>query len=210
MARTRFLAHGAARIGRRARRSLALRWLLVAIAAGVAAVQADRLGASALEARRAWGRAEPVVVAARTIEAGELVGSDDVRVERWPLAMVPGGALHDPPADRRATATIAAGEAVLGARLAPQGLSAVAALVPAGWRALAIPVAAGFGAPVPPLSPGDRVDLLAPDVVVEAAVVVAVADDTVTVAVRVRDAPAVADAVVAGAVTIALRGADGA
>lgn len=192
---------------RRARRSLALRWLLVAAAAAFAAVQVDRLGAAAEASRRAWGDAVPVAVAARPLAAGTVVDADDVTVERWPRAVVPDDALTDPPVGQVVVAAIVAGEAVVPARLAPAGLTGAAALVPPGWRALAVPAASGLGLPLPPLAPGDRVDVLAPAVVVEDAVVVAVADAAVTIAVPARTAPALADALATSVVSLALRGA---
>jgi Flp pilus assembly protein CpaB len=106
------------------------------------------------------------------------------------------------------------GEAVLAGRLAPDGLRGVAALVPPGWRALALPV----GPAALPLSVGDRVDLVAavggtdatesqsPSFVLAGnAVVVAVAERSVTVAVRAEDAPRVALGIVTGSVVLALR-----
>jgi len=195
------------RTARRGRRSLALRWLLVAAAAALAAVQASALGAQAEAARQAWGEGVDVVVAARDLPAGRRVAATDVVVESRPQAVVPAGALSEPPVGSVLSAGVVAGEVLVGARVAPAGLGAVAALVPEGWRAVAVPTSAsGFGPPAPPVTVGDRVDLLAPDVVASG-VVVAVGDDAVTVAVPARDAPAVADAAATVAVTLALRGA---
>ncbi len=195
------------RTARRARRSLALRWSAVALAAGLAAAQAVRLGADAEAARAAWGDPVEVVVAARDLDAGDVVQAADVRTERWPSAVVPGGAVDEAPLGRVLSADVVAGEALVGARLAPDGLSGPAALVPDGWRAVAVPSSAGFGAPVPPLRLGDRVDVLAPDLVAAGAVVVAVDDEVVTIAVSADDAPAVAEAMAVAVVVLALRGA---
>src|SRR5205823_3602774 len=120
------------------------------------------------------------------------------------------GALGSIPAGRTAIATIEAGEAVLGARVAPDGVHGIAALVPAGWRALAVPVAPTVIA----LGVGDRVELIAGFDVAGAstdrspsrdAIVVAVDDQRVTVAVPEDDAERVAFAIVAGTVVPALR-----
>jgi len=61
--------------------------------------------------------------------------------------------------------------------------------------------------PAPPLGVGDRVDLLAPDVVAAGALVVDVGEEAVTVAVPAEDADDVAAAVATSAVALALRGA---
>ena len=193
---------------RRARRSLALRWLLVAAAASLVAVEAAGVGAEAAAARDAWGRSTGVAVAVRDVARGEVVAAGDVAVQRRPLAVVPDDALQEPPVGRVTTAGLVAGEVVVSSRLAPAGLSGVAALVPDGWRAMAVPTSAsGFGSPAPPLAVGDRVDVLAPDVVAADALVVAIDDTAVTVAVPADDAPALAEALAAAVVTIALVGA---
>jgi Flp pilus assembly protein CpaB len=185
-----------------------VRWLLVAVTAGVVALQAARAGAGAEAARDAWGSSVRVVVVARAVAAGEVIEAADVAVETRPVAVVPDGAVDAPPVGRVATATLVAGEVVVDARVAPAGLSGVAAVVPEGWRALAVPTStSGLGAPVPPLAAGDRVDLLAPDVVAADAVVVAVGDGAVTVAVPGDDVAAVAEALATAVVTVALRGA---
>jgi hypothetical protein len=85
-------------------------------------------------------------------------------------------------------------------------------LVPPEWVALAIPTALA----VPPLRPGDRVDVFggrapqdavlspAASAVARGAIVVAVDDDGVTVAVPAEDGVALAGALVAGPVTLGL------
>lgn len=192
---------------RRARRSIAVRWLLVALAAALAAVQVDRLGAAAESARRAWGDDVRVAVAVRSLDAGTVLDGDDVRLERRPRAVVPDDALDDAPLGRILTADVVAGEALVGSRVAPGGLRGAAALVPPGWRAVAVPTSSGLGPPAPPLAVGDRVDVLAPDVVAGDAVVVAVDDHVVTVAVPAGDAPAVVEALSTAVVSLVLRGA---
>ena len=195
---------------RRARRSLALRWLLVALAAAAVAVQARVITAEVEAERDAWGTAASVVVVVRDVAAGTAVDAGDVRVERRPAAVVPAGAVSEPPVGRLATARLVAGEVVVSSRLAPAGLSAVAALVPEGSVAVAVPTSSsGLGAPAPPLTVGDRVDVLAPGPVTVDAVVVAVDDGAVTIAVALDDVADVAEAVTSAVVTIALRGATG-
>lgn len=185
---------------RRARRSLVLRWLVVAVAAVLVAVEAAGAGAGARAARARWGESAPVAVAVRDLDAGAVVGPADVAVELRPLAVLPAGALPTAPVGQVLTAAALAGEPLVAARVAPEGLSPVAALVPAGWSAVAV-----AASPSPPLEPGDLVDVLAPDVVAEGAVVVHVGRDAVTVAVPVRDAPAVAEAATVAFVVLALK-----
>jgi Flp pilus assembly protein CpaB len=174
----------------------------------------QRTVAGAVEARRRWGEERTVVVARHRIEMGELVEADAITTESWPAAVVPSGSVSNSPVGRTAVATIEPGEALIDARLAPEGLSGVAALVPPDWRALAIPI----GPTVVTLSVGDHVDLIAgfdvgnanagqspAFIVATDALVVAVDEQRVTVAVRDRDAARVAFAIVAGTVVPALR-----
>jgi hypothetical protein len=179
---------------RRARRSLALRWLAVAAGAALVAVESASVGAAARAERDRWGEAVPVAVALAPLGPGDVIGAGDVAVELRPLAVVPDGALTTAPLGRTVVADVLAGEVLVEARAPASGL------VPAGWVAIAVPTS-----PAPPLEPGDRVDVLAPDVVAEDAVVVHVDDDAVTIAVPERDAPAVAEAATVAFVVLALK-----
>src|SRR4051794_272143 len=199
---------------RRVRHHPATRWVaaiaLVLLVVGVA----HRTAASALEARRRWGEARTVFVVRQRVAIGEVVDGDAVSPASWPAAMTPPDAVADDPAGRTAVAAIEPGEAVVRSRLAPDGLRGLAALVPAGARAMAIPV----GPAVVPLAVGDHVDLIAGfDVagatsdqspaltVARDALVVAVDEQRITVAVGRDDVERVAFAVVAGTVVPALR-----
>lgn len=68
----------------------------------------------------------PVVVAARALPAGAVVGSADLSVSHRPRADLPDGALASTTglAGHRAVAAIARGEVLTAARLAPGGLAA--------------------------------------------------------------------------------------
>jgi Flp pilus assembly protein CpaB len=137
-------------------------WLAAAAVAAWAAAHAGALEDRAEAARAAWGEPVPVVVAVRALEPGDVLTAADVTIESWPPAVLPAGAFDAVPDGRTVTAPIVAGEAVVAARVAPGGLSTVAALLPPGWRAVAIPSAgSGFGDGAPPLTVGDRVDVLA-------------------------------------------------
>jgi Flp pilus assembly protein CpaB len=116
---------------------------------------------------------------------------------------------------------VAAGEPLVAERLAPEGLTGVAALVPSGHRAVAIPIGP---LAAPPLTIGDLVDVLAvvPLVaegqprrsgdepsfpLVEAAVVVDVGEQSIAIAVPEADAPRLAWVLTNGSVVLALAGA---
>lgn len=206
---------------RRPRPFLALRrrprlwWALVALTAAAAGLLASSIAARAEAARAAWGETELVVIANGDIEVGDRVEPGDVTVEARPRVLVPAGALHALPDGAIASAAIVAGEVVVESRLAPAGLSPLAASLPAGTRAVAIPAELGLTAP---LQAGDRVDVLvalaheaAGDgppgfTLVPNAVVVAVDEHAVTIAVPRDDAPRIAVALGAGAVSLALVG----
>lgn len=167
-----------------------------------------------LDARRRWGEQRTVVVATQRIEIGDVVAEGTFSVESWPAGVIPSSALDVAPVGRTALAAIEPGEAIVSTRVAPEGLRGVAALVPVGYRALAVPV----GPSVIALRVGDRVDLIAGfDVasssgggapaltVARDALVVAVDEDRVTVAVRESEASHLAFAIVAGTIVPALR-----
>lgn len=211
------------RLLRWARRSPVAWWVAAAAVAVLAATQVAGLDDDAEARRQAWGTSVAVAVAARDLGAGAVVGPDDVTVEQWPAAVVPAGALDSVPEGRTVAAPIVAGEAVVGARVAPEGLGAVAALVPEEHRAIAVPTAAGgLGTDAPPLAVGDRVDVLATFDVIDpsgadggaptgtvtaGAMVVDVGESAVTIAVPIDEVARVAFAVARGTVTLALVGA---
>jgi Flp pilus assembly protein CpaB len=199
--------------------------LVAAVTTAVVAALLSR----AVEAEARYGRTRPVVVARRSLAPGDRIGGS-VKVEEWPKALVPDGALTDaPPGDRVAVADVAEGEPLVAGRVSGGGGRGAAALVPPGHRAIAVPLlVAGL-----PLRPGDRVDLIATpgggdpsavpfadgppdddataraDEVATGAVVVAVADESVTVAVRSDDAPEVATAITTGTIVVVLAGPPG-
>jgi len=110
----------------------------------------------ALGLRQRWDPTVPVVVAKSTIRAGAVVSPADLTVERRPAALVPDGALTTKPrGPRRAAVDLAAREAVVADRLQVGGT--VAAKVPEGHSAVTLAVEGGL----PPVEPGDRVDVLA-------------------------------------------------
>lgn len=197
---------------RRAFRSPRAWWACAAAVALLAALHVGRLDEEAAARRAAWGAATVVVVATADLDPGAVIGPDDVRLDRWPAAVVAPGAVTEPPVGRTVVAPILAGEAVAARRLAPEGLGAVAALLPDGARAVAIPTGGGYGLDVPPVAVGDRVDVLATAdgpaaVLARAALVVHVGETATTVAVPETDLPAVTEALTRGTVALALVGA---
>lgn len=163
------------------------------------------------------GPMREVTVVVSPVDVGEVVDDGDVTTARRPSSMVPEGSFADADsvsdrvAGRVALVPLVPGEVVVASKLAPDGLQGAAALLPEGMRALAVPAGPGGR---PPVSIGDRVDILAtlapgdaPTVVVaEAAIVLALDDesDAVTVAVSPDEAPAVASAITSGTITLAL------
>lgn len=161
--------------------------------------------------------ASPVVVAAVDLPAGIVVDPDDLEIRWLPRQARPATAASatDEVVHRQVTATILAGEPVVGARLAPEGLVGVAAATPPGWSAFALPV----DATLPPAALGQAVDLYSLDAttdpglpvdearrVARAASVVAIDDQRITVAVRAEDAPGVAAALISSTVIVAVTG----
>lgn len=212
------------RIGRRtafgvwARRTLArlpTGSILLALAASIAVVSLSVAPSDVDDAT-----AEPVVVATVALDPGSIVGADDVEVRRLPVIALPPDVVADAErvVGRQVTAAIFGGEPVLAGRLAPDGLVGIAAVTPSGWSAFALPTEARM----PPAAVGQRVDLYAPTSVspsgvagaadrssgriARGALVVAVDDQRVTVAVHTADAPAVAAALIGATVVLAVSG----
>lgn len=203
----------------RLRRSAVRFWALaVALSLLTGLVVARLVGEASARAARLGGLVD-VPVAARRIDAGTSLRPADVVVRRLPAAAVPDGRLARSPAGKVALVALAAGEVLLAAKLAPEGLEGVAALVPPGRRALAVPVDPGGLS----LRPGHRVDVLATFEVVAGAegtndaaptfpvatdaLVVDAGDEAVTIAVTAQEATRVAFALARGSVTLALTGA---
>jgi Flp pilus assembly protein CpaB len=203
----------------RARRALArpaVRRVFVTVLALVTALTVVSLLRAAGDARDRWGRSRPVIVATRDLAPGEVVDAAAVEWRDLPEGVVTGAALADAPDGAVVRQPILAGEPVVAERLAPHGLTGVAALVPPGERAVAVPLGPS-GAP--PLAVGDLVDVVtvlpagldAGDEepafpLVERATVVDVSEQATTVAVPEADAPRVAWALSNGAVVLALAG----
>jgi len=184
-----------------------LSWLPPAAAALAVAWLTSAVVDGATAEVRSLGPMVRVPVAARPVEAGVVLDVDDVQWRRLPRAAMPREPVSEEPAGGTTLVPVAEGEVLLRSKLAPDGVRGAAALMPPDSLAVAVPVTEGER---PPLQRGDRVDLLAAGdeggaaAVAVGALVVDLGADVVTVAVAAEEAPAVADAVARGVVTLAL------
>lgn len=100
-----------------------------------------------------------IVVAARALAAGERVTGADVRLTAWP-GDVPPGAFTDleTVAGARVTEALAAGDALVAAKLTATNRAQAARSVPSGFRAVSVSVADSAGV-VSMLRAGQKVDV---------------------------------------------------
>jgi hypothetical protein len=184
----------------RARRALArhpwLYWLVVLAAGGAVALVLAAAARGVDEARAAWGRTVPVVVATGSLAPGDLLAGA-VEVRELPGPMVPPTALRTVPDDAVARQHVAPGEVVVTADVAPP--DGPAALLPDAWAAVAVAEAVPSG-----VRAGDAVRAVAGGVELAGGLVVGHHGDAVLVAVPVRDAPAVAHAATTGELALVL------
>ncbi|MBX3312796.1 MAG: SAF domain-containing protein [Actinobacteria bacterium] len=181
------------------------RWAVVAVLSiSLAAFVAAAVGRAERDRAR-WGAGEPVLVTTRPVRAGEPL-ADAVEVRRWPVGLVPDGALSSPaemPVGATAPDDRAAGEPVTSAtvRAASDGVARPEIAVPTpGVR--------------PQLTVGDRVSLWAtyePSLAAgrpttrridDDATVTAVQDDAVVVAVDADEVGEVVEATALATVTV--------
>ena len=173
---------------RRVTRSPVGYWLAVMVLAAATALFVAHVVAATETLRARFGTRRPVAVAISAVEVGHVLTGDDVAVREMSTAFVPAGAARSAEAvvGRAVVVTLFAGEAVLESHLAPAGVHGLGAYVTPGRRAMAVPV----GAAAPAVRAGDAVDVLATFegektfAVAEAATVLAVGTDAVTVATR--------------------------
>jgi Flp pilus assembly protein CpaB len=177
------------------------------VAALSAGLVVDRAN-DAEAARRRWGHDRPVAVAAVDLPAGRRIVPTDVRIERWPQAIGPPDALGAVTPGTIVSSAISAGEPFVSHRLGRPRGGPVAAVLAPGRRAVTVPT----GDVPPPVEPGDRVDLVAAGLALDAVVVardaevVQTPEQAVVVAVDAAELDAVAGALVNGTVVIAVSG----
>lgn len=180
-------------------------WIVVAAAAAVTGLVVAAIAAMA-GGGPSLGELTPVIVATRPIEAGDQLSEQNTEARRHPALTLPAGAVAALRGDEVASSALHSGEVVTEARLG--GL-------PIGDRTeVAVPAHTAM----PPLAPGDRVDVLvtlpvsdgsgaqsqATLTVATAAVVTDKAEHAVTIAVTDQELLPVASAVIQGSVTLAL------
>jgi hypothetical protein len=172
--------------------------MVIAVAAASATATASVLrGVDAQRAR--WGDSAVVLVATRDVAAGESL--DGLTAEhRYPIAMVPPGAVTSLDVGAAARHRLGTGEIVVDVDVA--ATAAPQSLIPRGWLAVAIAEAVASGAAV-----GDHVVIVSEGVrLASDALVVGRRDDATIVAVPSDDAPTVAAAASSTAgVTLLLR-----
>ena len=180
-------------------------WLVVAAAAAVTGLAVAAVAGMA-GGGPSLGGLTPVVVATKPIEAGQPLNNDNTETRRYPALVLPPDALGALAGNEVASAGLHVGDVVTATRLGG---------IPIGDR---IEVAVPAHTAMPPLVPGDRVDVLvtlpitdesgaqtqATLTVANAAVVTARAEHAVTIAVTDLELLPVASAVVQGSITLAL------
>ena len=110
------------------------------------------------------GDSQPVFVAMADIGMGDLLTAQDLKLEQWPKASVPQGAISriEDIEGRRARGKLYAGEPILDFKLLGKGASeqGATALIPKGYRVIPVKVDLVSGGSSLIL-PGDRVDVMA-------------------------------------------------
>jgi Flp pilus assembly protein CpaB len=196
------------------RRVPALYWILSLALAACTSVTIFRLAAAADSRARYWGTMAAVPVVTEPIAAGATVEPAHFEIRRVPESLLPHSAVEFEPAGLTAIVPMWPGEVLVEAKLAPAGLDGPAAMLQTGERAVAVP----RSETTPPLSPGDRVDVilnLDPSVtgggppaipVARAVRVLHLTEAAVTLAVPAEDAAKVAFGAAQGALSLAIAG----
>lgn len=168
---------------------------VLTVSVGIGAFTAHLVG-SAHAAREQWASEIPVLLAARTIDAGEEIGTDAVTSVSLPRALAAEDALSALPSGARLAVNVAPRTMITDGLLAKD-----VAVVPEGWRTVAIP----DDVVAPPLSVGQGVDVVANGLSLAEGAVVATLDP-LTVAVDPAAAAVVAAASRAGDVSLVAGG----
>ena len=158
-----------------------------------------------------------VPVATHDVDEGHRIDAGDVVWRELPVAAIPDGALRAAPTGRVATDRVGKGDVYTDRRVAPGGLSGLAAMVPPGERAVGVPLGDGSVT----VQIGDRVDVLAPgrdgsdidlpsrsgaELVARRARVLAVTRSAVVLAVSADEVASVAGALAQGVPVLVLDG----
>lgn len=178
------ITHAISQLRFRARRLDRRRLAAIALAVAAGLITRGALGrASAIEA--GLGTRVPVVVATEPLFAGSIVGDEQVTIEMWPAALVPDGAYREfVTAAATITADIYAGEALTEARVnaANLGLALNEVAVTLPQPLARPPLELGYQVQLVGVV-GDPADFLARATVLTTGRIVAISDDSLTVAV---------------------------
>lgn len=166
-----------------------LYWLIVGACAVAVWLSVTSAAAQVARERDAWGSTRTVWVASGPVAAGTVVRAS---VADYPAAMVPPSAASSLPAGAVATRSIAAGEVVVAADLAVDGL------VPADWVVFAVPLDGS-----PALVVGDAVTVFGSGQLWCEGMAAAIGEVTVEIAVPEGCAASTSAQLALGAVTLA-------
>ncbi len=191
--RSRVPWHRRVRTDRRAIR----RWVVVAALAAATGGSVAGSVAGGEASRHRWGTTAPVLVTTSPVVAGDDL-AQHTAVRRWPVALVPDGALARLPPGARAAVALPTGTALSTALLAATTGSDVA-----GRVVVAVPV----GGASPSVAEADRVDVWdaatgRARAVARGAVVTAVRGESVELAVADDDVAGLVTAVAVGTVVL--------
>ena len=152
--------------------------------------------------RHRWGTTAVVAVMAADVDAGSVVAASDVALRSFPVALVPplASSTVNELVGLRAVSGLRRGDLVIAPRLV-RGRSSVTAQLSSDERAVAI----ALGPVHAPMSVGDLVELVPTAGRAVPGTVLAVQDDSVTVAVPSADSAALATAGLAGRVAVIIR-----
>ncbi len=189
-------------------------WTVVGLLLVITVVGVARQSDRQRQLSETYGELREVPVAVALIRPGEPLGAEAVRWEKRPAAGVPPGAVTDLAEGALAAAAIYPGEVVHRERVAGSGSGLSSRLAP-GVAAVTVPASYG----VPPVQPGDRVNLIAvvdtfaaesaPEArtVARHATVVQVDEGALTVAISVTDVESTVSALIWGTVAVVAVGA---
>ena len=184
-------------------------WTVVGLLLVITVIGVARQSDRQRQLTETYGELRDVPVAVALIRPGEPLSTEAVRWEQRPAAGVPPGAVTDLAEGALAAAAIYPGEVVHRERVAGSGSGLSSRLAP-GVAAVTVPASYG----VPPVQPGDRVNLIAvvdtfaaesaPEArtVARHATVVEVDEDAVTVAIGATEVEPTVSALIWGTVAI--------
>ena len=189
-------------------------WTVVSLLLVITVVGVARQSDRQRQLTETYGELREVPVAVALIRPGEPLGAEAVRWETRPAAGVPPGAVTDLAEGALAAAAIYPGEVIHTERVAGSGGGLSSRLAP-GVAAVTVPASYG----VPPVQPGDRVNLIAvldtfaaesepgARTVAQHATVVQVDEGALTVAISVTDVESTVSALIWGTVAVVAVGA---